>query len=418
MTFLRFLTRAALLLALVPAFAGGFATAAESPGIEAAKADLAAGRLADAAASLEGHLRDAPADDTGRFMLGAVQFMQAAERLGQSLYRHGLNPAPEVFSVPFFRLPVPYNANPEPLTYDQARAMIRQFTDDLAVAEATLAQVDDPAVQLPLAIGQIRLDLNGDGTATDQESLWQLYRQINQAPDLPPEQVAQFVIDFDGSDAPWLRGYSHLLMALGDALLAHDWHEAFDHSFHALFPRANLPFQALTDKSTRSDYAQDVDEIADFIAFIHLIHWPVPEPDRMASALGHLESVVDLSHENWRRILAETDNGREWLPNPRQTGAIPGLAVTQPRIDAWMLFLDEFGAMLKGEKLMPHWRLAQGVNLRRVFLEPRPFDLVLWIQGSAALPYAEPGPISRAETWENILMLMEGDFFTYAAWFN
>ena len=64
--------------------------------------------------------------------------MQAAERLGQSLYRHGLNPAPEVFSVPFFRLPVPYNPNPETLTYDQARAMIRQFTDDLAIAEATL----------------------------------------------------------------------------------------------------------------------------------------------------------------------------------------------------------------------------------------------------------------------------------------
>ena len=50
-----------------------------------------------------------------------------------------------VFSVPFFRLPVPYNPNPEPLTYDRARAMIRQFTDDLAIAESTLAQVDDPS---------------------------------------------------------------------------------------------------------------------------------------------------------------------------------------------------------------------------------------------------------------------------------
>ncbi len=418
MTLSRFLTRAALLLALVPAFAGGFPAAAETPAIDAAKTDLAAGRLAIAAATLDAHLRNAPADDTARFLLGAVQFMEAAERLGQSLYRHGLNPAPEVFSVPFFRIPVPYNPTPEPLAYEQARSMIRQFTDDLAIAEATLAQVDDPAVQMPLAIGQIRLDLNGDGTATDQETLWQLYRQINQAPDLPPDQVAQFVIDFDGSDAPWLRGYSHLLMALGDFLLAHDWHEGFDHTFHTLFPRANLPFQSLTDRSTRSPYAGDVDEIADFIAFIHLIHWPVQEPDRIASALRHLESVVDLSHENWSRILAETDNGREWLPNVRQTGAIPGLAVTQSRIDAWMLFLDEFGAMLKGEKLMPHWRLAQGVNLRRVFLEPRPFDLVLWIQGSAALPYAEPGPVSRTETWENILMLMEGDFFTYAAWFN
>ncbi|MFM9843176.1 MAG: hypothetical protein ACKVOI_09450 [Dongiaceae bacterium] len=418
MTYSKILTRAALLLVLVQAVAGGVPAAAESPDIESAKADLAAGRLADAAATLEGYLQDAPADDTARFALGAVQFMQAAERLGQSLYRHGLNPEPKVFSVPFFRLPVPYNPSPEKLTYDQARDMIRQFTVDLAIAEATLAQVDDPSVQLPLAIGLIRLDLNGDGAATDAETLWQLYRQINQAPELPPERVAQFVIDFDGSDAPWLRGYSHLLMALGDALLAHDWHESFDHSFHALFPRANLPFQALTDKSTRSPYAQDVDEIADFIAFIHLIHWPVQEPDRMASALHHLESTIDLSRENWRHILAETDNGREWLPNPRQTGVIPGLTVTQPRIDAWMLFLDEFGAMLRGEKLMPHWRLAQGVNLRRAFLEPRSFDLVLWIQGSGALPYAEPGPVSKAETWEYILTLMEGDFFTYAAWFN
>ncbi len=418
MTFSRFLTRTALLLALVPAAIGSDPATAEQPAIDAAKANLSAGRLADAAATLEEHLRDAAADDTARFLLGAVQFMQAAEGLGQSLYRYGLKQSPHGFEVPLFRLPVPYNPNPETLTYDRARAMIRQFTEELAIAESTLAQVDDPSVQLPLAIGQIRLDLNGDGAATEAETLWQIYRQINNAPDVPPEQVAQFVIDFDGSDAPWLRGYSHLLMALGDFLLAHDWHEGFESSFHALFPRANLPFQALVDSSRPSSGAGEFDDFADFIAFIHLIHWPVQEPDRMASALHHLENVVDLSRENWRRILAETDNGREWLPNPRQTGAIPGLAVTQPRIDAWMLFLDEFGAMLKGEKLMPHWRLAQGVNLRRIFLEPRLFDPVLLIQGSGALPYAEAGPVSKTETWEQIFALMQGDFFTYAAWFN
>jgi hypothetical protein len=418
MSFLRFFSRAALLLALFPTVVGIAAAAADAPAIAAAKEELEAGRLAGAAATLEGYLRDASADDTARFLLGAVQFMQAAERLGQSLYRHGLNPEPGAFSVPFFRLPVPYNPKPEPLSYDQVRAMIRTFTDDLALAEATLAQVDDPGVQLPLAIGLIRFDLDGDGMANDAETLWQLYRQINQAPDLPPEQVAQFVIDFDGSDAPWLRGYSQLLMALGDFTLAHDWHEGFEHSFHALFPRASLPYQALTDKSMRGPGMADFDDVADLVAFIHLIHWPVREPERMASALHHLESMVALSRENWRRILAESDNGREWLPNPRQTGVIPGLSVTQDRIDAWMLFLDEFGALLTGEKLMPQGRLAQGVNLRRVFLEPRPFDLVLWIQGSGALPYAEAGPISEGETWDYMLRLMDGDFFTYAAWFN
>jgi len=413
MNFRRALALAALLACGIAAPA-----AAQSPVIEEARAYLETGHLADAATALNGHLQESPADDTARLALGSVQFMQAAEMLGQSLYRHGLEPSPEVFVMPFFRLPVPHNPSPEPVTYDQARAMIQRFVDDLAVAEATLAQVKNPNTQLPLAIGLIRLDLNADGVGTNEESLWQVYRQLGQAPEVPPDEVAKFVIDFDGSDAPWLRGYSHLLMGLGEFLLAHDWQEAFDHTFHSLFPRSGMPFQTLADKSARSPDMRDFDEIADLIAFIHLNHWPVVEPDRMARVLHHLESMVGLSRENWRRVLAETDNGREWLPNPRQTGAIPGLAVTQARIDAWMMFLDEFGAMLKGELLMPHWRLAQGVNLRRVFLEPRTFDIVLWIQGSAALPYAEPGPISQRESWQQMMLLMEGDFFTYALWFN
>ncbi|HEY7690026.1 MAG TPA: hypothetical protein VH835_15110 [Dongiaceae bacterium] len=405
-----------ILAALVLLSSGTPAAAASA--IEEATALLQSGNLAGAAARLDGSLQQAPGDQTARFALGAVQFMQATERLGQSLYRHGLEPSPEVFAMPFFRLPVPRNPAPEPITYEQARVMIQRFVDDLAIAEATLAQVDSPDVQLPLAIGLIRLDLDADGVAADSETLWQLYRQIAGAPDLPPEQVRQFAIDFDGSDAPWLRGYSHLLMGLGEFLLAHDWRQSFDHSFHALFPRSGLPFQALADKSSRSPDMRDFDEIADLIAFIHLNHWPVIEPERMQRVLHHLESMVELSRENWRRVLAETDQSREWLPNPRQTGVIPGLAVTQQRIDAWMMFLDEFDAMLKGKLLMPHWRLAQGVNLRRVFLEPRPFDIVLWIQGSAALPYAEPGPISQRESWQQMMMLMEGDFFTYALWFN
>jgi hypothetical protein len=405
-----------ILAALVLLSSGTPAAAASA--IEEATALLQSGNLAGAAARLDGSLQQAPGDQTARFALGAVQFMQATERLGQSLYRHGLEPSPEVFAMPVFRLPVPRNPAPEPITYEQARVMIQRFVDDLAIAEATLAQVDSPDVQLPLAIGLIRLDLDADGVAADSETLWQLYRQIAGAPDLPPEQVRQFAIDFDGSDAPWLRGYSHLLMGLGEFLLAHDWRQSFDHSFHALFPRSGLPFQALADKSSRSPDMRDFDEIADLIAFIHLNHWPVIEPERMQRVLHHLESMVELSRENWRRVLAETDQSREWLPNPRQTGVIPGLAVTQQRIDAWMMFLDEFDAMLKGKLLMPHWRLAQGVNLRRVFLEPRPFDIVLWIQGSAALPYAEPGPISQRESWQQMMMLMEGDFFTYALWFN
>src|SRR5947208_7893227 len=37
---------------------------------------------------------------------------------------------------------------------------------------------------------------------------------------------------------------------------------------------------------------------------------------------------------------------------------------------------------------------GRGSNVRRVFIEPRTFDLVLWVQGSAAAPNLEAGEIS------------------------
>ena len=37
--------------------------------------------------------------------------------------------------------------------------------------------------------------------------------------------------------------------------------------------------------------------IADLIAFVHLLRWPVAEPDRSASSLAHLERMVELSRE-------------------------------------------------------------------------------------------------------------------------
>jgi hypothetical protein len=74
--------------------------------------------------------------------------------------------------------------------------------------------------------------------------------------------------------------------------------------------------------------------------------------------------------------------------------------------------------LLNGRKLIPHWRLEKGINLRRVFTEPRTFDPVLWIQGSAALPYVEDGELTSSETWTRIMGLLEGNFLGYAVWFN
>jgi len=181
-------------------------------------------------------------------------------------------------------------------------------------------------------------------------------------------------------------------------------------TFHGLFPNSEALF-------TGSDEAYPP-AIADQVAFIHLMHWRVIEPQYRDDILDHLEALVRLSRQSWRVILVETDDLREWIPSPTQTGVLPQMHISQRQVQGWQQFLDEFQAILEGRKLIPHWRYRQGVNLRRCFLESDTFDLVLLIQGSAAISCLEDGESSDGNTWTQITQLLGGDFFRYFVWLN
>jgi hypothetical protein len=399
----------------------GFAHAAPEV-VDTVRSHLYAGRSAEAVAAADTGLAQSAGDDENRYALGAAQFVRAVERLGQGLYRYGLRGADDdsfaaMAGLPILRIPVPVNRNPEKITYEALNELLAAFAADLAVAEATLAGIGSEALDLRIDIGAIRLDLNGDGAGAEDEALWRMLKEVAELPWLDEQTARALTVDFDASDVPWLRAYCHILMAISEFPLAYDWRTAFETTFHSLFPAADLPSSALNSKSAPSGDYRHFAGIFDLVAFVHLNHWPVIAPDRLTSVLGHLEAVPPLSRENWRRILAETDDADEWLPSPRQSGAL-GLAVTQEQIDGWMLFLGEFEALLKGEKLLPHWRFEQGINLRRMFLEPTTFDIVLLIQGFGALPYLEDEELTTGDTWRRIALIFGGDFFRYALWFN
>ncbi|TIT01089.1 MAG: hypothetical protein E5W85_32860, partial [Mesorhizobium sp.] len=75
---------------------------------------------------------------------------------------------------------------------------------------------------------------------------------------------------------------------------------------------------------------------------VHLVNWPVVEPERRQAARRHLMEMIRLSREDWKAIRAETDNDREWLPGPQQKGASPltGLEVGEEQVQAWHAALD------------------------------------------------------------------------------
>src|SRR5436309_13485555 len=172
------------------------------------------GKLAEGAKALEGRLKEAPKDDQARFGLGVLQFLQTFEQLGGSQYKYGLltekaflRPPPQVKEF------LPQNPKPEKLTYAAARQLVQTFVDDLARAEATLAEVKDPAVKLPLHVGLIKIDPFGQGKPISAAFL---FERVEGGPAEARRLAKNLVIGFDRGDVSWLRGYCHFLAAWGE----------------------------------------------------------------------------------------------------------------------------------------------------------------------------------------------------------
>ena len=144
----------------------------------------------------------------------------------------------------------------------------------------------------------------------------------------------------------------------------------------------------------------------------------------MKAALAHLEDMLFHAKQMWKHYQAETDDDREWIPNPKQTGVMQ-IEVTEEMLATWLEVLNETELVLKGKKLLPFWRgesIERGVNLRRVFTEPRAIDPFLWLQGTAATPYLEKGEITSFATPE-MLGRINGtfrgaNFFSILFWWN
>jgi len=377
---------------------------------------LTAGDLKAAEAQLEKMLKADAKDDHARFGLGTVQVLRAVENLFQTLHSYGF-PKPSIGGPLLPAMLFTPNAEPKTVAAEDVRRMLVAWTEQLARAEKTLSEIRNTDVKMPLHFGLIRLDLNGDGKAEEREALWRVYGAVS-GDRIEQSDAAGFLIVFDAADVEWLRGYCDLLMAMTEFALAHDGGELFDRTAQLFFPKVKTPYPFLCEGQRVFDF-YGID-IVDAVAFVHLLNLPVAEPARLKASLEHLQAMTSQSRKMWKLAMAETDDDHEWIPNPKQHCVIPEVRVTLEMVDQWQAFLDEADAILAGKKLVPFWRGAGdlGVNVRRVFLEPKRFDLVLWVQGSAAAPYLEKGPLTKRETWDRLMRVFEGNFIGFAFWFN
>lgn len=399
-----------------PTFLIAAATAFATSGALAEPASPLSQRIAeDGLAKTQMHLLALPApSDDELFALGGVAFLRGIEQTLQMRYRVNAGTASE---IPLLRLPVPPNPEPAPFEAEMIAEIFRTALAGFETVDKALAEIEGE-VGLSIDLGDLWFDVNGNGARERGEGLFAVTGAALGA----NQTGAELVVRFDTADVAWLRAYAHLLAGISEVVLAYDPTEAIStvtEASAALGPNMIIGSQDFVDQA----------------AIILLALRQEPDAARTRKALGHFETMIAQNRIFWNAVARETDDAAEWIPNARQTSAL-GLTVPQEVADSWQAILDEGDAVLNGETVLPYWRLQRkpsmalsgdgtgtqirtnGINLRRMFTDPAPVDLVLWIQGAGALPYLKQGRLANSRNWRNFSRLLGGDAPLFALWLN
>ncbi|MCL4220250.1 MAG: hypothetical protein KJZ65_02655 [Phycisphaerales bacterium] len=373
-------------------------------------------------------------DDAVKFAISAVDFLMAGEGLVQAAHRHGflstMRPVAAMTGAGNLVSWI-FNDQSAPTSYADMDAAVQGFVSMLGRAEEQLAALGP--FKCAINVPAIRFDVNSDGRADEKEGIgalmgalparWVYDEREERYVEVPlvPEELT---IAFDHGDASWLRGYCHFLMGVGEVWLAHDGQDWFDRTGHVLFPDAQMRCDFLKDSTffieAMGDRTPTPFDVTDLIAMIGNFEMPVDEPARMKAALEHFRATVVHGKEMWTRYDAETDDDREWIPNPGQHAGVLGVEVDAEMREAWLLFLGECDDLLAGRKVLRFWRGhgTQGIDVVKVFEQPREFDLLYWIQGSAAGPYLREGEFTSDGTWARLVDVFDQRVFRFSFWFN
>lgn len=367
---------------------------------------LHSGQLQAGEHALQAALRKNPKDDEARFGLGLLQIVRGVERLGQSFFDHGLKSTNNW--APFVRLPVPTNPDPAPISYARFRRILDDFCKDMAQADTTLAAITEDHVKLRVRLAGIKIDLDGDGQATDR-FMDILTKLMGSPPDLLKTNP-EFRVHFDRGDVAWFRAYCHLLCSMLELYLAIDTEAEFYFFAKELFPRVR-PVLSEAEEKVLKDKQMMRNSTLKF-----------GEPQRLSEFRYHLLQVCKLNRETWRFIRAETDDDNEWLPNTRQKG-IFDLPVRDDMITGWLGMMGELEAVLEGKKLLPINMITgtrKGLNLKTLLEDPPlkiDFDVVM--RDGPADKYLEDGPSMDLNLIFGVMRVFDNPLrMGYFAWFN
>lgn len=144
-----------------------------------------------------------------------------------------------------------------------------------------------------------------------------------------------------------------------------------------------------------------------------------PDPARIKAMMTHWRAMIAENKRFWELVAQETDNDREWIPNARQTPAIP-MEIDPELGDAWQAVLKDAEALLTGRLLIPHPLLPAGYGISLVHYEqyPTPIDLLEVIHGVGLYEHAAKGPRISPQSWQRFSRMTNGRAGMFSIFYN
>jgi len=372
------------------------------------------------------------------FLLGGVRFLRGIEVMMQTRWE---NSAVPINFIPGMRGDLPPNPNGE-FSPDFLEIALKRGLSEFAKAERPLDRASKEDFAATIRVTDLWFDVNKDGVKQEAEQADRIFAALRPAPprsvvrrdkngdavrdengriirDTPEVPEFDGLVRFDGADADWLAAYVHLVSGFSELVLAAgptDSIERVTTSHNEL-----REFGALFFDST--GWADE--EWVEMAAATLLTLRGEPDVERTRAAHAHFKSMISHNRNFWDEVMEETDNEREWLPNPTQQSAF-GIEVNEELAESWQKVLAEMSAVLEGDALIPYWRVPNlgnrtdgvGINMAKWFQNPGDMDVILWIQGEAVIPYLETGRIVDTNVTNRFQRLTRGNGLMFAAWFN
>lgn len=198
---------------------------------------------------------------------------------------------------------------------------LRDADAELALVEADLAVVArEPRISMELCVACWEIDWDGNGRINDRDRRLPEIEVDENGDDLPDEDPRRRpTFRFDGGDVAWARAFVSFQRAAIDVLLAYDWGEI-----------GTLEARLL-------------EEPGELVI-------PLVDAGKVAEAKQRILEGLDFSDASRKMYLAETDDDREWVPNPGQKSHPMPLPVDQALYDTWEGVVGDVRRLLEGEE--------------------------------------------------------------------